>query len=58
MPAFWNAILVGWELSVYIGGGFRFNAVCVAIGELGVLLTLGWGLYAVLKKRPMQQIFQ
>jgi uncharacterized membrane protein len=58
MPAFWNAILVGWELSVYIGGGFRFNAVCVAIGELGVLLTLGWALYAVLKKRPMQQIFQ
>jgi hypothetical protein len=30
----------------------------VAIGELGVLLTLGWALYAVLKKRPMQQIFQ
>jgi uncharacterized membrane protein len=58
MPALWNAILVGWELSVYIGGGFRFNAVCVAIGELGVLLTLGWALYAVLKKRPMQQIFQ
>ena len=41
MPALTNALLVGWELSIYIGGGFWFNAVCVALGELGVLLTLG-----------------
>ena len=33
MPAIANAILVGWELSVYIGGGFWLNAVYVAIGE-------------------------
>ena len=57
MPAFWNAFLVGWELTVYIGGGFWFNALCVAIGEAAVLLTLGAALYTVLKKRPLRQIF-
>ena len=41
MPALTNAILVGWELSVYIGGGFWINALYVAIGEAAVLLTLG-----------------
>ena len=43
MPAVCNALLVGWELAVYIGGGFALNAICVALGELGVLLTLGLG---------------
>ena len=33
MPALSNAILVGWELTVYIGGGFWLNALYVAIGE-------------------------
>ena len=45
MPALWNGVLVGWELSLYIGGGFWLNAILVAAGELGVLLTLGSGLY-------------
>ena len=27
MPALFNAILVGWELTVYIGGGFWLNAL-------------------------------
>ena len=58
LPAVSNALLVGWELTVYIGGGFWLNALYVALGELGVLLTLGWALYAVLKKRPLRQIFQ
>ncbi|MBR2888923.1 MAG: QueT transporter family protein [Oscillospiraceae bacterium] len=53
MPALTNAILVGWELDLYIGGGFWFNAVCVAIGEAAVLLTLGWALYSVLRKRKL-----
>lgn len=53
MPAVWNAVLVGWELSVYIGGGFWMNAVYVAIGELAVLLTIGAGLYLVMKKRRL-----
>ncbi len=58
MPALWNAILVGGELTFYFGGGFWLNAVYVAIGEAAVLLTLGWALYAVLKKRPLRHIFQ
>ena len=49
MPALANGILVGWELAVYIGGGFWFNAICVAIGEAAVLLTLGVLLYKTLR---------
>ena len=33
LPVISNAVLVGWELAVYIGGGFWINAVYVAIGE-------------------------
>ncbi len=51
MPALFNALLVGWELSVYIGGGFLFNAATVAIGEAAVLLTLGAILQKALKTR-------
>ncbi len=50
MPAVWNAVLVGKELSVYIGGGFFINAVCVAVGELAVLLSLGTLTYYAVKK--------
>ena len=53
MPALWNAFLVGWELSVYIGGGFWINALSVAIGELVVLLTLGTALYFAMKARKL-----
>ena len=53
MPALFNAILVGWELSVYIGGGFWLNAVYVAMGETAVLLTLGSAMYFALKRRKM-----
>ena len=56
MPALTNAVLVGWELTVYIGGGFRLNALYVALGELAVLLTLGSGLYCVMKKRRLGEI--
>ena len=52
-PALTNAVLVGWELTVYIGGGFWINALCVAIGELVVLLTFGTGLYLVMKNRRL-----
>ena len=55
MPALANAILVGWELSVYIGGGFWINALYVAIGELAVLLTLGSLLYAALRRRGLDK---
>ena len=53
LPAFWNSLLVGWELTVYIGGGFWLNALFVAIGELVVLGTLGWLLYATIRKRKL-----
>lgn len=53
MPALSNAVLVGWELSVYIGGGFWLNAVYVAIGEAAVLLTLGSALFYALKARNL-----
>lgn len=53
MPAVSNALLVGWELTVYIGGGFGINALYVAIGEAAVLLTLGTALYYALKVRRL-----
>ena len=55
MPALCNAILVGWELAVYIGGGFWLNALYVAIGELAVLLTLGTALYYALRARSLHK---
>lgn len=53
MPALFNALLVGWELSVYIGGGFGINALYVAIGEAAVLLILGTLLYYAMKVRRL-----
>ena len=50
MPALFNAVLVGWELTVYIGGGFWINARNVAIGELAVLFTLGCLLYVAIRR--------
>ena len=55
MPALFNAVLVGWELTLYIGGGFRMNALYVAIGEAAVLLTLGLLLYKVMKNRSLDR---
>lgn len=55
MPALFNALLVGWELTVYIGGGFLLNGVYVAIGEAAVLLTLGTLLYYAMKKRNLDR---
>ena len=53
MPAITNAVLVGWELSAYIGGAFWLNAVSVAWGELLVMFTLGTVLYYALKARNL-----
>lgn len=55
MPALFNALLVGWELTVYLGGGFWLNAFYVALGEAAVLLTLGRILWGVIKKYGLQQ---
>lgn len=54
LPALANAFLVGWELTIYIGGGFLINAIYVAIGELAVLFTLGLLLHAALKRTPLR----
>lgn len=53
MPALFNAFLVGWELAIYIGGGFWMNALYVAIGEVAVLLTLGSLLFYTIRKSPL-----
>ena len=58
LPALLNALLVGWELSVYIGGGFWINALYVAIGEAAVLLTLGSGLFYAIKARKLDEMLR
>lgn len=55
MPALFNSLLVGWELSVYIGGAFWLNALYVAIGELAVLLSLGSVLFFAIRSRHLDQ---
>ena len=56
MPALFNAILVGWELTLYFGetgftmAAFWLNAAYVAAGELIVLFTLGLLLWRTLNK--------
>ena len=56
MPAVFNAVLVGWELAVYLGGGFWLNALYVAIGEAAVLLSLGTALFYTIKGRRLKTI--
>ena len=55
LPALCNGFLVGWELTVHIGGAFWLNALYVAIGELVVLLTLGTGLFYTMRLRHLDR---
>lgn len=55
LPAIFNALLVGWELAVYVGGGFIMNAAYVAIGEAAVLLTLGSLLFYAIRLRHLDR---
>lgn len=57
MPALFNGLLVGWELSVYIGGAFWVNALYVAAGEAIVLYTFGTALFYVMQKPQLRKIF-
>ena len=59
MPGIFNAFLVGWELTAYIGGGFWINALYVALGEWIVMLTLGVILYSAIRVRNLDtKLFQ
>lgn len=57
MPAVWNGVIVGWEIETFfIDGKFHFGDFLVqgglvALGELGVMLTLGSALYYIFLKR-------
>ncbi|MBQ9530476.1 MAG: QueT transporter family protein [Eubacterium sp.] len=57
MPAIFNGIIIGWEIEVFfIDGPFHFTSFLtqggnVALGELGVMLTLGTILYFAIIKR-------
>lgn len=52
-PVLTNAVLVGWELSIYIGGGFIINAMWVALGEAAVIFILGSILYCSMKAKRL-----
>ena len=62
MPALTNAILVGWELTVYIGdtgftlAAFLINALYVAIGELIVLLIPGTIMLKTIESRHLDKM--
>ncbi len=56
MPAISNGLLVGWELAIFVGGGFWLNALYVATGEAAVLLTLGIALYFGIKQRRLEKL--
>ena len=56
LPALTNAILVGWELTIYIGeASFWYNALFVALGELIALLTIGSIVFYAVKARGLDQ---
>ena len=65
MPAWFNALFVGWELTIYLGqtsftmAAFWLNALNVAIGELAVLYTLGWLLHRTMTRTGLaRRIFE
>ena len=57
LPALAPANRGGWELTVYIGGGFFLNAAYVALGELIVLLVPGTLLLYAIRARHLDTKF-
>ena len=56
LPAATNAILVGWELTYYIGeASFWYNALFVALGELIALLVVGTVVFYAVKARGLDK---
>ena len=65
MPAWFNTLFVGWELTLFLGentftmAAFWLNALNVAIGELAVLYTLGRLLHRTLDRGGLaRRIFE
>ena len=64
MPAVWNGVIVGWEIEAFfIEGKFHFSSFLVqgglvALGELGVMLTLGTLLYFACRKPQLKKYLQ
>ncbi len=61
MPALFNGVIVGAEIEAFfIEGPFRFTSFliqggCVALGELGVLFTLGIMLVKIIKNKNLEK---
>ncbi|MBQ8504004.1 MAG: QueT transporter family protein [Clostridia bacterium] len=61
MPAIFNGVIIGLEIEIFfIEGAFHFSsfliqAVCVALGEIGVLFTLGLMLFKVIKNKKLEK---
>ena len=59
MPAVFNGVIIGWEIECFfIDGAFEFvgfltQGGLVALGELGVMATLGTALYYIIIKRNL-----
>ncbi len=54
LPAVFNGLLVGWELSACLGSIFWLNFLYIAAGELAVLLIFGTALYYIIRSRRLQ----
>lgn len=56
LPAVTNGLLVGWELTYYIGeASFWYNALFVALGELIALLAVGSAVLFAVKARGLDK---
>ena len=56
LPALTNGLLVGWELTYYIGeASFWYNALFVALGEVIALLVVGTVLFYAITRRGLDQ---
>ena len=53
LPALFNGVIIGLMLTFYVGGGFWFNAGCVAAGEAIAVLVFGTALYYAMKLRKL-----
>ena len=64
MPAIFNGVIVGWEIEYFFIegpfhiGDFFLQGGLVALGEIGVMLTLGSLLYYAIIKRGLDKKLQ